>query len=142
MTDVSFYFNVADRSDYICRLTRKATRQGARVVLSGPAPMLTHYDRCLWTFEDVEFLAHQVLAPHQTSADAAAVQVWLTQDPAQCAHREVLVNLGDQPPAGYRDYARLIEVVSRDEADRTAARQRWKYYASQGDTIERFEVGG
>ena len=52
----------------------------------------------------------------------------------------MLVNLGDQVPDGREAFARLIEIVSMDEADRQSARSRWKQYAAQGWPIEKFEV--
>jgi len=137
MTAVSFHFNVSDRSDYICRLVRKASRLGSEVVLCGPASTLAHFDRCLWTFDELEFLPHAVWPARPGSPP---VKVWLAQDPAACGAREVLINLGTAAPRGYSDYERLIEVVSRDEADRAAARLRWKHYAAQGDAIVRHEV--
>jgi len=35
----------------------------------------------------------------------------------------------------------VIEIVSSDEHDRQAARQRWKHYATRGYLIEKHEVG-
>ena len=137
MTAVTFHFNVSDRTDYICRLVRKAARLGSQVVLSGPSASLEHFDRCLWTFDDVEFLPH---ARWPAPAGSPRVKVWLTQDPTECDTRDVLVNLGVAPPEGYAQYQRLIEVVSQDEADRAAARLRWKHYSAQGDAIVRHEV--
>jgi DNA polymerase-3 subunit chi len=138
MTDVSFHFNVADRAQYICRLARKASRQGVSVVLGGPPAALAHFDRALWTFDETEFLPHAVW---RADAQAPGVSVWLAQDPAQCPYREVLVNLGREPPAGFERYARLLEVVSCDADDRAAARARWKHYAGLGHSIERHEAG-
>jgi DNA polymerase-3 subunit chi len=143
MTDVSFHFNVADRPQYICRLARKASRQGAQVVLSGPAPALAYFDRCLWTFDELEFLPHAVW--RDTDAQAAmavpGLRVWLAEDPTRCAHRDVLINLGELPPPGYEHFGRLVEVVSSEQVDRAAARVRWKHYTAQGHAIQRFEVG-
>ena len=51
MTEVSFHFNVPDRAEYTCRLLRKATRQGARVTVTGPGDVLSGLDRALWTFD-------------------------------------------------------------------------------------------
>ena len=65
MTHVRFHFNVADRTDYACRLLRKATRQGAQVVVTGPAHALAGLDRALWAFDPVEFVPHVVLTPGQ-----------------------------------------------------------------------------
>jgi len=141
VTEISFHFNVADRSDYTCRLVRKATRSGASVVLAGPAPALAHFDRALWTFDELEFLPHVMLRPGQPVAERLrATRVWLVQDASQVAPHDVLVNLGSAAPAGFESFGKLIEIVSPDEDDRAAARVRWKHYASRGYAIQRHEV--
>lgn len=141
MTEVSFHFNVADRTDYTCRLVRKATRAGASVVLVGPAPALQHFDRALWTFDDLEFLPHVMLRAGQPVAERLrATQVWLLPDASQAAHHDVLVNLGVAAPAGFESFGKLIEIVTPDEEDRHAARLRWKHYAGRGYAITKHEV--
>ena len=141
MTEIAFHFNVADRNDYTCRLVRKVARSGASVVLAGPAPTLAHFDRALWTFDELEFLPHVLLQPGQPMAHRLpVVNVWLVQDASESSHHEVLVNLGAEAPAGFESFAKLIEVVTPDEDDRAAARLRWKHYASRGYAITRHEV--
>ena len=141
MTEVSFHFNVPDRTDYSCRLLRKATRRGARVVVTGPAATLAELDRGLWTFDPLEFLPHLLLHAGQAVDERLrATPVWLMEDATQAGHHEVLVNLGRDAPAGFESFARVIEIVSPDEADRLAARERWKHYAARGYAIEQHEV--
>ncbi len=141
MTEISFHFNVADRSDYTCRLVRKAARSGASVVLAGPLPALSHYDRALWTFDDLEFLPHLVLRTGQPVAERLrATRVWLVEDASQTGQHDVLVNLGVEAPAGFESFGKVIEVVSTEEADRAAARGRWKHYAGRGYAIKKHEV--
>ncbi|MBX3607498.1 MAG: DNA polymerase III subunit chi [Piscinibacter sp.] len=141
MTRISFHFNVPDRLLYACRLLRKATRQGARVTATGPAPLLAELDRALWTFDPIEFVPHLRLAPGETPpARLRATPVCLVGDPGAGLHHDVLVNLGVEPPAGFESFERLVEIVSTDEADRLAARVRWKHYSARGYEIERHEV--
>ena len=142
MTEVSFHFNVADRTDYTCRLVRKATRAGASVVLAGPAAALAHFDRALWTFDDLEFIPHLMPRPGQAVAARlrAATPVWLLQDAGTADRHDVLVNLGTEAPAGFESFAKLIEIVTPDADDRAAARTRWKHYASRGYEIKKHEV--
>jgi DNA polymerase-3 subunit chi len=141
MTEVSFHFNVPERTDYTCRLLRKAARTGASVVLTGPAATLAHFDRALWTFDALEFLPHVMLKRNQPLAERLrATKLWLVEDPRQSDHHDVLVNLGADAPAGFERFSRVIEVVTSDEADRAAARARWKHYASRGYAIEKHEV--
>jgi DNA polymerase III subunit chi len=52
----------------------------------------------------------------------------------------VLVNLGQGMPEGFERFDRVIEVVTHDEADRNAARVRWKHYAERGYTMVRHDL--
>jgi DNA polymerase-3 subunit chi len=141
MTEISFHFNVADRTDYTCRLVRKASRLGASVVLTGPAEALAHFDRALWTFDELEFLPHVLLRPGQPVAPRLrATQIWLAQDAAQPGHHEVLINLGLQAPAGFESFEKVVEIISADEAERAPARARWKHYTARGYSIRQHGV--
>ena len=141
MTEISFHFNVPDRTGYACRLLRKASRQGARVVVAAPAVTLRELDRALWSFEPVEFVAHVLVKPGQAVPPRLqATPVWLAEAVAEVVHRDVLLNLGDEPPLGFESFARLIEIVTTDEDDRANARRRWKHYASRGYALQRHEV--
>ena len=52
----------------------------------------------------------------------------------------MLVHLGDQWPAGLERFERLIELVDTSDADRSAARQRWRHYADRGYQIKRHDL--
>ncbi len=142
MTEISFHFNVSSPTGYACRLLRKALRRGSAVAVTGSAASLAELDRELWSFEPAEFV------PHAWAADVEAVPeslragtVWLAPDASAAPLHDALVNLGEASPKGFESFRRLIEVVATGEADRAAARERWKSYARRGYTIERHEVG-
>lgn len=144
MTEISFHFNVPDRVAYACRLLRKATRSGARLVVTGPTEVLAELDRTLWTFDPLDFLPHLRVRPGaEVAPRLRATPIWLA-DRADVAAPDhpVLVNLGRETAAGFESFARVIEIVLTDEDDRLAARSRWKHYANRGYSIERHEVGG
>ena len=141
MTEISFHFNVPDRTEYACRLLRKALRKGAQVVVTGAPPVLAELDRALWSFDPLEFVPHVMPRPGQELAPRLrTTPVWLVADLAQARHHDVLVNLHDDAPAGFESFARVIEIVTPIDADRAAARQRWKHYATRGYAIEKHEV--
>ncbi len=141
MTEVSFHFNVPDRLAYACRLLRKATRQGAHVVVTAPSATLNLLDRSLWTFDPLEFVPHVRVMPGAAPAPRLLdTPVWLVEEASDAARREVLLNLGLEPPAGFESFARVIEIVSTDEHERSSGRQRWKHYATRGYDIQRHEV--
>jgi DNA polymerase-3 subunit chi len=141
MTEIKFHFNVPDRMGYACRLLRKAARQGARVVVSAPAPVLTQLDRQLWTFEPLDFVPHVHARPgHAPAPRLRDTPVWLTEQVQEAPHHEVLLNMGHELVAGFEGFARLIELVSVDGPDRQAGRGRWKHYADRGYVISRHDV--
>ena len=47
-------------------------------------------------------------------------------------HHDVLLNLGNDEPAGFEGFAMLMEVVGTDEPSRLAARTRWRDYKARG----------
>lgn len=141
MTRVSFHFNVPHRVAYACRLLRKATRQNARVTVTGPGEALAELDAALWSFDPIEFVPHVMLRDGQPLPDRLReTPVCLAATLDGALHHDVLLNLGAEAPAGFESFERLVEIVSTDEADRAAARSRWKHYASRGYPIERHEV--
>ncbi len=79
----------------------------------------------LWELDPADFVAHCLDGAEP--AVLAASPVLLTADPQGCPHRDVLVNLAPQLPAGYHEFARVIEIVGNaDEDERALARQRWR----------------
>ena len=138
MTEVSFHFNAPEKTNYACRLLRKAVASGARVVVTADEQLLHRLDVALWTFAPQEFVAHCM-----AQADAALVDaspVLLTGSPVSAPHHEVLVNLGETVPDGFERFSRLIEVVGLQDADRAAARLRWRHYADHGYALVRHDL--
>ena len=142
MTEISFYFNVQSRTGYACRLLRRAHRQGMAVVVAGPADALDEIDRELWSFAPAEFLPHSRVE-HAAEVPPAlhTTTIWLGENPIEAPLHSALLNLGPLPPPAFETFERLFEVVSLDDADREAARGRWKTYARRGYPIKRHEVG-
>ena len=141
MTEVAFHFNVPQCLPYACRLLRKATQAQARVTVVAPEAELQGLDTQLWSFDPGLFLPHCLWdAPEHVRSRSPIV---LTPASALSAspHRDVMVHWGtEMPPAGFESFARLIELVSTDEADRVNARGRWKHYADRGYPMTRYDV--
>lgn len=136
MTEVAFHFNAPDKLAYACRFARKMLRSGYPLVIAAPALTLDALSTRLWALAPQEFLGHaHADSPAQV---LEASLIWLLPDPSQAPQqrRQVLLNLGDQVPAGFEYFARLIEVVSaHDEMDRQQARSRWRDYTQRGYVI-------
>lgn len=144
MTEIDFHFNTpVDKVHYACRLLRKAVAaRGARVVVVADAPMLEALDAALWTFSPVEFIAHCRSDGDAGVLARSPVVLADGSDAPSLPHRQVLLNLGAGLPSGFERFERLIDVVSQDEADRQAARARWRHYADRGYAIRRHDYVG
>ncbi|MDQ0570611.1 DNA polymerase-3 subunit chi [Variovorax paradoxus] len=138
MTEIGFHFNTPDKVNYACRLVRKAvSARGLRVVVVGEAPMLEAVDAALWQLAPSDFIAHcRGDAPAHMLARSPVILCAEGADAASLPHREMLVNLGPEVPAGFERFERLIDIVSDEAVDRQIGRSRWRHYADRGYTIQ------
>ena len=137
MTQIEFHFNAPDKLAYACRLLRKGTSQNQRLFVVGQEDVLKHLDVALWSVAPHDFVSHcQASQAHLRSHSAVILATRLEAvDGVQTA-----VNLGPDLPEGFEGFARLIEVVSDDTADRLQARVRWKQYTVRGYTLQRRDL--
>jgi len=141
VTEIDVHFNTADKVNHACRLLRKAVvGSGARVLVTADAATLDAVDAALWQLSPVDFIAHCRTddAPH---AVARSPVLLASSGDAPAPHRQVLLNLGAALPAGFERFERLIDLVGRDDADRQAARARWRHYVERGYAIQRHDFG-
>jgi DNA polymerase-3 subunit chi len=142
MTRIDFHFNAEHRLHYACRVTRKARAAGKRlVVVARDAERLSQLDAALWTFSALDFLPHVYVE----SPLAAVTPVLLTVEPARAPASDVLLTLDDDAQPAFTElfarYERVIEIVTRDDADRSRARSRFKLYREHGFAPVAHEVG-
>jgi DNA polymerase-3 subunit chi len=139
-SEVEFHTGVADPVGFVCRLLRKACRQGARVLCTAPPGLLVELDRALWTFDAHDFVPH-VRMPGARTALAERTPIWLATESLAASAGRVLVNVGAAAPVNPADFARLIEVVAADEGEAQAGRARWRAYKSAGLDIVHHGAG-
>ncbi|MFM7801951.1 MAG: DNA polymerase III subunit chi [Limnohabitans sp.] len=141
MTEVAFHFNAADKLDYACRLLKKATANSAKVVVVGDTPLLLNLDITLWSLGPSSFIPHCVFGVKDgTLAFSPVVLVPRDELPDTLPHHQVLLNLGQELIKGFELFERIIEVVTRDEQDKTFARKRWKHYLDRGYPLLRHDL--
>lgn len=134
---IDFHVQIPDRVVYTHRLIRKARRQGALLTVFGEREVLRALDVHLWAWEPGEFLPHaSVDAPEavQQRSPILLRDVLRGDEPP-----EVLINLSQHLPQGYERWSRLIDVVSTDPQELSAARQRWRELLAQGHQPTKFE---
>jgi len=137
MTRIDFYFEAEDKLQVACRLSAKAAQQKLRVLIYAPdAAQAQKMDTLLWTWQATGFLPHCMTR----SPLAAQTPVLITHDPEDTPHDEVLLNLHHAWPPAFSRFQRLVEIVGRDEEDRAAARERFRFYRDRGYAIENHDL--
>ena|SRR3990167_4563699 len=136
MTRIDFHSNVPDKVAYACRLVRKARAADCRIVLlTNNRSHLAALDETLWTFSEPEFL------PHVTAGDPLAAQtpiVLTDNDAAELPHHQILINLSDHTPGNFARFERMFEIISTDDADKSAGRERYRFYLQRGYALTHF----
>lgn len=142
MTQVEFHTGVVDGVSFVCRLVRKAYRQGEAVLVTAPAHTLQVLDRALWTFAAHEFVPHCRLgaSPHSPAVMARS-PIWLSPGPLPRPCPAILVNLGAPMPDDLDPFNRVIEVLATDPVELHAGRARWRSYAAKGLNIKHHTAG-
>jgi len=150
MARIDFHSNVNDKLEYACRLTRKiwsTTPEGMpvrNIVMVGEKADLQKLNELLWSFSATDFL------PHCFIEDEAAPEtpIVLTDDFASPAlhhlpHADVMIHLGmrmpSDVPALVARFPRIVEVVTVNEAERLAGRERYKAYRELGHELHNFD---
>jgi len=128
---VEFNSGVVDKLSAACRFLLKAQAAGAAVVVCGDRAMLDRLDQALWSFDPHSFVAHVRLKGSGVPAEALSrTPIWLVDDPAKIAAREILLNLGPAMVEGWETFERIVEIVSTEAGDADAGRQRWRDYST------------
>ena len=139
MTRIDFHSNVPDKDLYACRLVRKAYLARNRVVLlASDAEHRARLDAALWRLSDVDFL------PHVAADDALAGRtpiLLIDSDTPDLPHYDILINLTQRTPADVDRYQRVFEIISQDEQDAAAGRQRYASYKRAEHTLTHFVAG-
>lgn len=140
MTRIDFHSNVPDKIAYACRLVRKAYAANNRIVLmTDDAEQLADLDLALWTFSETDFLPH-VLAGDPLAGETPIILAYSDDDGA-LPHTDLLVNVSRRAPRQFARFQRVIEVISSDEADAAAGRQRYVAYKQQEYPLTHFVAG-
>jgi DNA polymerase III subunit chi len=137
VTQIDFYTHVDDKLHTACRLVGKAFERKLRVAVLTPDAAATQtIDRMLWTQAAISFIPH--CRADSPTLDETPVVVDHTS--AQLPHDDVLVNLCAERPQHFSRFQRLIEIVSDDEQDKAAARERYKFYRERGYEIRTHDL--
>ncbi|MEK8034901.1 DNA polymerase III subunit chi [Ideonella sp. DXS29W] len=138
MAEVVFLTGVSDVLDFAGRLLRKKYREGARVAVYGPPPLLQRLDQALWVADQLDFTPHVMLRAGAALPSASMVErtpLWLLARPEPVLRCDSGINLGLDALDLGSAHERVAEVVSPDPEAVAAGRARWKHYESQGHQL-------
>lgn len=120
-----------------CRITHKAYQQGLSIYLQcDTREKAESLDSLLWTFQDISFIPHRLV----TDPDEARIVVvigWNACKPPAC---EVLINLTEHIPDFFKNFHRIIEIVTPDTAAKAIARQKYQTYRETEYTLKTHDL--
>jgi len=138
VTEVLFYTNAPDKLQTACILATKALARKMRVMLfTADAAATDRLGRMLWTVPATGFMPH-CRSEHALSGVTPVIVDHLAD---RLVHDQVLINLRDETPAFFSRFQRLVEIVGQDDADRLAARERYRFYRDRGYDIRTHPLG-
>jgi len=120
----------------VCELARKAVHAGQPLlVLAASQAQAEALDDLMWSFDEDEFLPHQIAGMDEDEQDVEVLIAAPGQAPAM---RALVLNLRDEPVPG--GFERVLEVVPADPSARGPLRERWKHYQAQGLELNKFDM--
>jgi len=115
-------------SRFSCTVASKAFAQGHTVhIFTSDPGEAESLDNLLWTFHDISFLPHARV--NDTATDTPVSIGW---PGAATPDADVLINLTNAVPECVSAFARVVEIVADEPAQKERGRERYKYYRDKG----------
>lgn len=130
---VDFAFGAPNRLRTTCDVVRKHYLAGRKLIIYQSNPQeLQRLDRMLWGFEPTAFVPH-VMIDDELAPQTPILLCQHSNDLPTRPHADLwLINLDTLGPPLPNAFFRILEIVSDQDADKNAARQRWRQYQQQG----------
>lgn len=117
------------REQLSCRLAEKAWKSGHHVFLLVDSPVaLERMDELLWTFRDESFVPHMAATTGEPFPDMRDAPIVVGAGEVPEGAVDVLINLTENIPSAYTQFARVAEIIDASELARSAGRERFRYY--------------
>lgn len=137
MTQVFFYHGASDKIAAACALLGGAYAKKKPMLVFAPEKTIANsVDRMLWTHPAIGFVPHC----QADSPLAAETPIVITDSLDSVPQDERLMNLSQVVPPGFSRFQNLIEVVGQEEDERSAARDRVKFYKDRGYEVRYFDL--
>ncbi|MDR1162420.1 MAG: DNA polymerase III subunit chi [Candidatus Accumulibacter sp.] len=137
MTRVFFYFNAPDRIAASAALVAGAYRQKKQMFIYAPdAAIANAIHQQLWAVPATGFVPH--VDASSPLADQTPVLIAASTESRRQTDR--MLNLSDTPPPGFAEFDSLVEVVGRSDEEKSAGRERARFYKDRGYAVEYFDL--
>lgn len=121
---------------YACRIALKAYTQGLKVYLQTASPEQSEQlDGLLWTFSQGSFMPHKIANNGAENWQHFPVQLGDTlNDNASDDNdlADLLICLTNDVTQAHAKFKRIADLTTSDPAEKTAGRNRFRYYREQG----------
>ena len=118
---------------FVCQLVQKIWQQGHQVYIhTDHEEQASQLDTRLWTYSDISFLPHQIY----TSSSETNAPISIGWQHQFAGNSDVMINLNHAIPAFCHDFARIVEIVTLDEANKNTGRAHFRDYREKGYEIE------
>jgi len=123
-----------------CRLAAKAVQQNLEVLINTATETDSRrLDELLWTFSQGSFLPHRRLDDADSADEGEPVLIGCEREP-QSGRWEFLINLSPAVPEFFSRFERVAELVGAEEENKTAGRERFRYYRDRGYELRTHKV--
>lgn len=133
MTRVEFFFNVPDKLTKSAQICEAALAQGHQLTIFTRDAVMNHdLQQQLWRHSATSFLANA----QSTDVMRQFSPIVLDAHGEHLQQDDILINLQTQYPPFFSRFRCLIELVGVDEADKVAARLRYRFYRDRGYEVK------
>ncbi len=133
MTRIEFFFNVTDKLLKTAELCEKALHKNRELVIfTQDDVMNANLEQALWQQSATSFLAS--INPSLSTKPHCAI--FVTDTAHNLAKDDILINLQTAHPPFFSRFRYVAELVGDDEADKAAARLKFRFYRDRGYEIK------
>lgn len=143
MSQVDFYVLAGNSSkeNFACALIQKVWKQGENIFINmSSMSMATAFDDLLWTFKDISFLPHALLA--EDDVENVSIVIGYSQQMGDylADHAAIVLNFAEQVPIALNKAVRVLEIVAGSEVERQQARKRYADYRQLGHVLNKHTI--
>ncbi len=137
MTRVEFIVNLQNQLSETARLCENYLNKGHKLTINcGSQEKQAALSAMLWDFKAASFLPHT----NNDVAEAGFAPIHLHVEGVALQQDDILINLDQEVPLFFGRFRQMIEVVGEAEAEKQAARTRWKFYRDRGYMLRSTDV--